>query len=462
MREATSPIPHAPVSIDDEAPHRLMRRLPEDLAELARFAREDDEFLPPHWVRMRVTADPSVTQGFLAALRRLAPLVGPLDAEVEKTLESLLPDPAREGVAAMALAALASEAPGPTADRLFALAVRGRGPAFDAAFSRDDVPLSAHLLRLSALRDKGGMTWSEAFATRVSAGLPAMTREAQAWTVRLIGELKDPQALAYLRELHARSEGTPLFDEVARILANPPTFVLPPDVGDELPSDIESLELIVLDTRKPERRVLALGAMAALDWNRARRMASSLEAEEWRLDEVAGALLNYPSLAIMREDFERRGLIPSDSGIASPKLRPSARELMRRHGRVVRFDTTSPDGLDGVVDHDALAYRLAAMAGDCFDGFDFLEELKDGESVGLDAWGHGRHYRAELDTSRSIIDPYGLVGLLNSIARDRLRPERFMFAAEDKAVADVVSGDERELRGLVAAGLMWIKTSFKW
>lgn len=461
MREATSPIPYAPVEIDDSPPLRLMRGMPSNLQELARYAQEDDEFLPPHWVRMRLSSDPEVGRVFLETLRRIAPLVDPNDAAAEEAMKTLLPDVRRDGVARFAVDALRHEGPGAVADRLFALAATGRGRDFDHAFERSDAPVSAHLLRLSALRDFGGMPWSEAFETRVGAAIGQLSTEAAAWTVRLVAELHAPQAKAFLAHLTETYAGTAIGNAASRFLADPPTFAPEVDDEDALPTGLEALELLSLDTRKPARRVLALGAMADLDWPRARRLASSIASDEWRLDEAVGALLIYPTRAMMLEDFARRGLIPPEAHHA-PMHRTAARELLRAHGRMVRFDTTSPDGLDGVVDHDALAYRLARMAGDCFAGVDFLEELDRGESIALEAWGHGRHYRASLDTSRSIIDPYGLLGLLNAIARDLGRPERFMLAAEDKAVADIAVGPEVELRGLVDAGLMWIRNSFRW
>ena len=461
MREATAPIPYAPVEIDDNPPLRLMRGMPGDLSELARYAREDEEFLPPHWVRMRLSSDPDVGRVFLEALRKIAPMVDPNDAAAEEAMKALLPDVRRDGVARFAVDALRNEGPGAVADRLFALAASGRGRDFDHAFERSDTPVSAHLLRLSALRDHGGMPWSEAFEQRVGAAIGSLASEAAAWTVRLVAELEAPQAKAFLAHLTEAHAGSAIALAAARFLETPPTFAPEVDDEDAMPTSIEALELLSLDTRKPTRRVLALGAMADLDWARARRLASSIATDEWRLDEAVGALLIYPSRAMMLEDFAHRGLIPADTTHAPPH-RPAARELLRAHGRMIRFDTTSPDGLEGVVDHDALAYRLARMAGDCFAGIDFLEELDRGESVALEAWGHGRHYRAPLDTSRSIIDPYGLLGLLNAVARDLGRPERFMLAAEDKAIADVAVGPEAELRGLVDAGLMWIRSSFRW
>lgn len=324
-----------------------------------------------------------------------------------------------------------------------------------------DAPLTAHLLRLSALRDHGGMTWSTSFETRVEASIGSLTPEAAAWTVRLVAELVEGRAKAFLARLTETHAGTAIGQAASRFLADPPTFA--PEAGDDeaFPLDVESLELMALDTRKPARRVLALGAMAELDWARARRLASSIASDEWRLDEAVGALLIYPTRATMLEDFVHRGLIAADHDTV-PRHRTSARELLRHHGRMARFDTTSPDGLEGIVDHDALAYRLARLAGEALEGVDFLEELDNGESVALEAWCDGKHYRAALDTSRSIIDPYGLLGLLNTIAKDRGSRLRFMLAAEDKAVADVVVGPEAELRGLVDSGLLWIKTSFRW
>lgn len=461
MREATSPIPYAPVETDDSPPLRLMRGMPSDLSELMRYAQEDDEFLPPHWVRMRLAMDPEVGRVFLEALRRIAPLIDPTDAVAEEAMKTFLPDVRREGVPRFAVDALRGEGPGAVADRLFALAAPGRGRDFDHAFERSDVPVSAHLLRLSALRDYGGMPWSDAFETRVGAAMGSLAPEAAAWTVRLVAELHAPQAKAFLAHLTEAHHGSAIGQAASRFLADPPTFAPEFDDEDALPTGIEALELLCLDTRKPARRVVALGAMADLDWSRARRLASSIATDEWRLDEAVGALLIYPTRAMMLEDFAHRRLIPPGTSHA-PLHRTAARELLRAHGRMARFDTTSPDGLEGVVDHDALAYRLARLAGDCFAGVDFLEELDRGESVALEAWGHGRHYRASLDTSRSIIDPYGLLGLLNTVARDLGRPERFMLAAEDKAVADIAVGPEAELRGLVDAGLMWIRNSFRW
>ena len=125
----------------------------------------------------------------------------------------------------------------------------------------------------------------------------------------------------------------------------------------------------------------------------------------------------------------------------------------------MRFDTTS---MEGIVDHDALAYMLADAAGDALLGVDFLEEVLPDRTLVLNAWDGARHLQVELDTRRSIIDPYGLVGLVNVLLRERGRPERFLLAAEDRGIADVVVGPEAALRSLVDAGLLWIRSGFKW
>jgi hypothetical protein len=462
-REATAPIPYASATLEDAPPTRLQQPLPQTLDALALYAQGDPRFPLPHWVRMRAAYDPAVGARYLEALRALAPLVSPLDADREAHLRELALDPKDRAVQRFAAWALADEPPGPTADRLFAFAAAGLGPDFNALFTRPDAPLPAHLLRLSALRDFGGMPWSDAFATRIRAGLPALPREAAAWTIRLIAELRDPAARAFLATLAASDAPTPaIAADIARFLANPPAPD-PHDVDDDpLPTDLDGLELLALDERKDPkrqaRRALALGALAERDWNRARRLASSIHTDDWRLDEILGALLNYGTRHALQLDlFERRLL--DDMTAPLPTNLPSARELLRSQGRVLRFDTTS---IDGIVEHDHLAYLLGALLPDAFEGVDFLEIVHPDQTCTLHGYADGRHYAVDLDTSRSVIDPYGLVGLGNLIARDRGRPERFMLAAEDKGMCEVVAGDEAELRGLVNAGLLWIRAGFRW
>ncbi len=248
--------------------------------------------------------------------------------------------------------------------------------------------------------------------------------------------------------------------DVIRFLAHPPKPDEIPDEEEPLPTSMEVLELGAIDPRKPARRLAYLGRMAELDWPKARRLASSISTDEWALDEAVGALLNHASHQVMADDFVARGLIPT--GVVPPAGKTSARELLRRAGKVVRFDTTS---MDGTIDHDALAYLLAEATtgptGNALAGVDFLEET-DGDTLVLNAWDGKHRYQVELDTDRSIVDPYGLVGLVNVILRERGRPERCLLAAEEKGMCDVVVGPEAPLRSLVDAGLLWIRSGFKW
>ncbi len=461
-RDATAPIPYAPAFVEDGLPTRLLAEMPQTLDELALYAKGDERFPLPHWVRMRAAKDPSVGSRYLASLRALAPLVSPTDDEREAELRELSLDPKNKAVQYFACWTLQNESPGPVADRLFAFASAGLGPDFNRLFERPDVPLSAHLLRLSALRDFGGMPFSESFANRVRAGLGSLSKEAAAWTVRLIAELRGPSIRAFLETLATEAREPSIAADIRRFIANPPSPD-PLEVDDDpMPTSLEALELLALDERKEAkrqaRRVMALGALAELDWNRARRLGSSISTDDWRLDETLGALLNYPTRHAMQVDLYDRRLI-EDMTQPPPTNQPSARELMRSQGRILRFDTTS---IDGIVEHDQLAYLLAEILPDTFEGVDFLEIVHPDQTCTLHAWADGRHYQHDLDTHRSVIDPYGLVGLVNLIARDRGRPERFMLAAEDKGMCDVVAGPEAELRGLVNAGLLWIRAAFRW
>lgn len=463
MDLTTAPIPYAQVIVDDLPRALLELPLPTTIDELLRYSDGDRAFVPPHWVRMRATRDARVGDKLLTAWRTLTPLVeghhGENRRAVAEAYALLELDAADARVQAFAADAIERGLAPEATTVVFAMASQGRGARFDALFERADAPASAHLLRLSALRDHGGMPWSEAFARALTAALPNLSKEAAGWVLRFLSELTDARARRYLQGLAQDARWAP---EVQRVLALAPE-VPASDDGDELPTSIERLELGAIDPRQPRRQTRYLGRMAELDWPRARRLASSIATEDWRLDETVGALLNHPSHQAMADDFLARGLLSAP--VEPPAGQPAARELLRKGGKVVSFDITSTEG---VIDHDALAYRLldavfAAPSGlgtAADEGPDFLEEA-EARALCLHAWLGDKHYRTELDVRRSVVDPYGLVGLFNVLMRQLGRPERGLLAAEDKGQCDVVVGPEKVLRELVDAGLLWIRSGFK-
>lgn len=464
MNETHAPIPYADVTRDEAPSEALARPLPDTIETLMRYAAGDRAFAPPHWVRMRAPRDAAIAQRFLAALDALTPLVAGTDRpDLKKAwleLELDANDPATQRFAATIIEEGQHPAAAPA---LYLAASKGRGERFDALFARDAVPLSAYVSRLAALRELEGMPWSAAFAATLTRELPTLTREAASWLFSLVAELPAPEARRFL-QAQATLGDERQRESVTRLLARPPTLEVAPE-EEPLPTSMDKLELGAIDPRKPRLQVPYLGRIAELDWPRARRLASSIATEDWNLDETVGALLNHATQSVMIADFHKRGLIPE--GVVPVPGKLSARELMRQGGRVVRFDTTS---MDGIIDHDALAYALADASGG-LEGVDFLE-VADGNALYLNAWDGrpaegeagsvGRHYQVELDTRRSIVDPYGLVGLVNVLLRDRKRPERCLLAAEEKGMCDVVVGPEAALRSLVEAGLLWIRSGFKW
>jgi|GEM_PF-6923040 len=455
MSETHSPIPYAEVTRDELPKEAVARPLPDSIETLMRYAAGDRAFAPPHWVRMRAPRDASVAARFLAALDVLTPLAFDTDRpDLKKAwleLELDANDPAVQRFAATTI----EQGQHPNADRsLFVAASKARGERFDALFARAGVPLTAYVSRLAALREHDGMPWSDAFAAALAKGLPKFSRDAASWLMSLIAELPAPEARRFLQARLATLNDERQREDLARLLARPATLEAPPE-EEPLPTSMDKLELGAIDPRKPKLRVPYLGRIAVLDWPRARRLASSIATDEWNLDETVGALLNHATQSVMIADFHQRGLIPE--GVVPVPGKLSARELMRQGGRVVHFDTTS---MEGIIDHDALAYAVAEASGGLGD-IDFLEVV-DGNALYLDAWDGGRHYRVELDTRRSIVDPYGLVGLVNVLLRERGRPERCLLAAEEKGMCDVVVGPEAAIRSLVEAGLLWIRSSFKW
>lgn len=458
-QETHAPIPYA------ETEHEvtclrgpLERPLPMSREDLLRYAAGDEAFAPPHWVRLRAPRDSALEARYLATLGALAPLVE-RDPTLTKAFTELELPRGESRVQRLAARALEGQlAPGAEAT-LFAFASGGTGARFERLFAREDVPAEAHLLRLSTLRERGGMPWSEAFARAMSRALPTLGAQPAGWALRLIAELGHAEARRFLASVAGLPDPTGrLHALAAQFLANPPA---PDPLPEEevLPTRIDDLELGALDERKPARRIACLREMARRDWGQARRLASSIQTEDWRLDELVGALLNHASRAVMTEDFVRRGLIPKDATPADAPDAMTARELLAAHGKVVRFDTGSTEG---IVDHDALAYLLSDALSPALDDVDFLEELRPDRSLVLHAWSQGRRFEVELDVRRSVVDPYGLVGLVNVLLRERGRPERCMHAAQDKALAEVVIGPESELRALVHAGLLWIRAGFRW
>ncbi len=457
MNATIAPIPYAATTPSPLERALFGRPLPATVAELLRYHAGDEAFPPPHWVRMRAPRDAAIGQRLLAAWTTLTPLVeADPRPDLPKAWAQLALDASDPAVQAFAAQALESTR-APLA-MLYAAASQGRGERFDVLFARAEVPVSAHLLRLSAMNDHGGMPWSDAFANALRTAIAGatVTDVAIAWALRLISELHDPRARRFLDGIAATATER-LRNEIALLLTQSPTSVVDAD-EDPLPSSMDGLELGALDPRRPERRVPSLSRMATLDWPRARRLASAITTEDWQLDELIGALLNHFSLAAMAEDFVRRGLIATPP---APPTLPSARELMRNAGKVLRFDTTS---IEGIVDHDRLAYMLVEAMGQpgASSEIDFLEEYTADQRLLLHAWDGPRSFVVELDTRRSVIDPYGLVGLVNVVMRERGQAERGLLAAENKGMCDVVVGPESALREIVDAGLLWIRAGFKW
>ncbi len=471
MKATIAPIPYAVASPSKLDRALFLRPLPDSIAALLRYHAGDEAFPPPHWVRMRAPRDAAIGERLVAAWTALTALVE-ADArpDLPKAWAQLALDAKDPVVQTFAADAIESGRAPDALTMLYAAASQGRGERFDALFARAEVPIAAHLLRLSALNDHGGMPWSDAFANalRQAIGGTSVTEAAIAWALRLVSELRDPRARRFLDGIAATATER-LRSEIALLLTVPPTSVVDVD-DDPLPTSMDGLELGALDPRRPERRVPSLSRMAALDWPRARRLASAITTEDWQLDELIGALLNHMSLSAMADDFVRRGLIAAPP---TPPTLPSARELMRNAGKVVRFDTTS---IEGIVDHDRLAYTLVEAMGQSGSSnqpsnqpstqpsnqIDFLEEYTADHRLLLHAWDGPRSFMVELDTSRSVIDPYGLVGLVNVVMRERGRPERGLLAAENKGMCDVVVGPESALREIVDAGLLWIRAGFKW
>lgn len=456
--DTVSHLPYADVVRDERPPDGLTRPLPHTLDELTRYAAADDAFAPPHWVRMRAPRVAALGDRFVASLNALWPLVRDRDDEtITKAWTELELDPKDPHVQRFAADRLEAGAPAGATAPLFDAASHGRGARFDALFTRLDAPLSAHLKRLGALRESGGMPWSDAFAKALGDGLSTLATKPLGWALRFVAELQDERAQRFLWTALERLTDEGLRKDVQQLLAHPPVLMRDPDDEPDAPDSFDKLELGAIDPRKPAYQAACLARMAELDWARARRLATSIETEDWRLDEVVGALLNHGSAKVMADDFLARGLLLRPAEV--PARRPTARELMRAGGRVVRFDTTSTED---VIDHDHLAYKLADAAGDALAGVDFLEEFLPGGRIRLHAWAGGTHYQTELDVRRSVIDPYGLVGLFNVVLRDLERPERGVLAAEDGGMCDVVVGPEKVLREVVKAHLMWIRSGFRW
>jgi hypothetical protein len=181
------------------------------------------------------------------------------------------------------------------------------------------------------------------------------------------------------------------------------------------------------------------------------------------LKESAKVLASVHAREALHSRLLTAGLIqagdaPSDGGAHAV----AARDVLVRYGRATCFDG-EPGGFP--VGHDGLAVRLAWLARPALDGMIFDESEPYGVDYGYQVHAYAGGYRSSVD-ARNLggrYDVTGVVGLLNSMLRERYSDVRFAWlAVPGVAVVCVVAGYEQSLLAAERDGLITLQDPPVW
>jgi hypothetical protein len=196
------------------------------------------------------------------------------------------------------------------------------------------------------------------------------------------------------------------------------------------------------------KKEVCLRHLAAVDRPAAREVALRLgEACGPELLEAQRALLRFEKADELATYLDGLGLK------GAPRLALTARELLDLRGRVSVFDTETDQFPN---EHDSLLRSLSALAGPALAGAVFEEvAAPDGQGeYTLHAYLDGQRYTAKAANLGDWYDVGAVLGLLNSLCRERASAVRFVALPTLDQTTAVLAGDEAGLTSLIADGLL--------
>lgn len=198
--------------------------------------------------------------------------------------------------------------------------------------------------------------------------------------------------------------------------------------------------------------------LAAVDRPAAREAALRLGESCGRdLLETRNALVRFErpeALAAHLDSLKLVAASPSARRPDEPSRPPlTARDLLEQRGRVRTFDTETDQFPNA---HDSLLRSLAALAGPALDTvvFEEVAPVEDQGDYTLHAYAGGQRYTVRAQNLGDWYDVEAVLGLLNSLCRERASAVRFVALPTQDQTAAVLAGDEAGLRALVSEGLL--------
>lgn len=506
---APAPATHAPAPPPDPFVYAQAERVadPMPLRFLGRLPESEDEFdgdwaaFPPRaGVQAALCAGDRSMQARLLAAVRTAAARGVLGTRLSLRYADLLGDCGTDALCGWLAAEAIARPNAPAVREVFWRGLAHcRGPAQAAALEGDAVPDEV-LVDL----------WYERYDVRPTAWSPRLARAAENLvkagkrrTFRkigvVVGRFLDPEAVDLVARLqagvrdrvaraqlavglvgHADPRARALFDEACAVTADP--FCRLRDPGFPASESLEEAvrgpdaELDALAARAPEgragvaavaRRCAAdaalppvdrancLERLAILDRADATRVARALPATERPpLAQVAAALTRFPEPEAQARRLGDLRLLPAGAAASRDgQLLLTAEELLLAHRRAANF---AIDTNQFPSEHEGLASRLASLAGPGLAGvaFDEVPPADDDGPYRLRAWIDGYRYEAAAADLGTAYDVTAVVGLLNTLLRDRRSELRFVALPTGDGTATVAVGPRPGLLAARAEGLL--------
>ncbi len=199
------------------------------------------------------------------------------------------------------------------------------------------------------------------------------------------------------------------------------------------------------NTVAPERGA-CLRTLASMERARAVEAARSARDAHMELSEEAGLLLRFPEAGMLRKKLVALRLIPTTAPREKVEEAFTAEEALAAAGRLHRFDVETDRSPNF---HDVLMLELAAMAGPELAGAAFEEippdESREGSPYQLRAWFRGKRYALEARNLGDWYDLPAVLGLLNSMLRDRGSELRYVTLPTWTQSASVMVGPRQAL-----------------
>ena len=175
-----------------------------------------------------------------------------------------------------------------------------------------------------------------------------------------------------------------------------------------------------------------------------------------RLADVTTSLLRFSEVGALRQKLVAWKLMP-ESADAKVDAALTADSALAAAGRLVDFDVetgTFPN------QHDVLLARLARLAGSDLDGvlFEEVPPVGDDGAYRLHAYLGNRRYQTEAQNLEDWYDLDSVLGLLNSMLRERGSEIRYVSLPTGDQLAHVIAGPATSLLEAHRQGVLRIET----